>query len=625
VTAPTEVPTRGSETLAELLAAEPQTAAVPVQFSHALPERTRFTLRSFLRPHRWALLAAVLLVVLETLCLQAGPLLTQRGIDRGVVPGDRGSLLTAGVLYVVAVLASVFLMRGRIAFTGRLGQSLVKRLRVMVFTHIQRLSQSFFTEERVGRVLTRMTSDIEALTLLLQDGIVNLLVQFLTLAVVVTVLFTLDVELALIVVLAIVPGMVALTLWFRKRSDVAYAVERERLADVLTDLQENLSGARVVTAFSREEHNTAAHRGILGRLRTAKIGVGRVAALYAPGVDVVGALGEALVLVVGGRMLLAGDLTIGELTAFVIYLTAFFAPIQQLVNLYNSYQAGRAAVRKIDELLRQEPTVVERPGAGELPTVAGRLVLANVTHEYRPGAAVLQDVDLTIEAGETLALVGPTGAGKSTLAKLITRTYDPTEGRVTVDGYDLRDVTLSSLRRQIGVVPQEPFLFTGTIRDNLLLGRPEAPDEDVHDACDRIGLHDLVSRLPQGLDTPVLERGVALSSGERQLIALARALLPRPRVLVLDEATSNLDLASEAAVERAFDVLLAGRTAVIIAHRLSTAMRADRVAVVDGGRVVELGTHAELVAAGGVYAQMFATWMSSVGGEPASGVGGSES
>lgn len=609
-----DVPPRVTATLEELLANEPEPLDRPVDFSHAPTGRTRFTLRTFLRPHRLALAGGALLVVLETLALQAGPLLTQRGIDHGVIPQDKGALLIAGGLYVVAVVASVVLMRMRIAFTGRLGQSLVKRLRVMVFTHIQRLSQAFFTEERVGRVLTRMTSDIEALTLLLQDGIVNLLVQGLTLAVVVTVLFTLDAELALVVVLGIVPLMAGLTLWFRKRSDTAYAVERERLADVLTDLQENLSGTRVVTAFSRDERNTVTHRAFLGRLRAAKIEVGRVAATYGPGVDAVGALGEALVLVIGGRMLLRGELTLGELTAFVLYLTAFFAPIQQLVNLYNSYQAGRAAVRKIDELLSHEPTVVERPGAHELPPVAGRVVLEGVRHEYRPGTLVLQDVDLVVEAGETIALVGPTGAGKSTLAKLITRTYDPTAGRVTVDGHDLRDVTLPSLRRQVGVVPQEPFLFTGTIRDNLLLGRPDATDDEVREACELIGLRDLMDGLPLGLDTPVLERGVALSSGERQLIALARALLPRPRVLVLDEATSNLDLASEAAVERAFDVLLEGRTAVIIAHRLSTAMRADRVAVVADGRVVELGTHDELVEAGGVYAQMYATWMSHAGG-----------
>lgn len=603
------------QTLRDLVAAEPDPLPSELDFSHVPPPRTRFTLSSFLRPHRRALLGGLLLVALETVALQAGPLLTQRAIDHGVVRSDVRTLVVTGLLYVLSVVASVVLMRMRIAWTGRLGLQLVKQLRVMVFAHVQRLSQAFFTEARIGRVLTRMTSDIEALTQLLQDGIVNLLVQGLTLLIVLGVLFSLDAELALVVVVVVLPLMVASTLWFRSRSETAYAAEREKLADVLGDLQENLSGVRVVTAFSRSRHNAAVHREHLGALRAAKVRVGRVAGLYAPAVDAVGALGQAVVLVVGGRMLLAGDLSIGELTAFVLYLNAFFAPIQQLVNLYNTYQAGTASVTKIDGLLASEPSVRERPDARELGPVEGRVALERVSHEYRPDVPVLREVELVIPAGQTLALVGPTGAGKSTLAKLLTRAYDPTSGRVTIDGVDLRDVALQSLRRQIGVVPQEPFLFSGTLRDNLVLGLPDATDEAVLETCRAVGLE--VEALPQGLDTPVLERGVSLSSGQRQLLALARALLPRPRVVVFDEATSNLDLQSEAAVEKALDVLLAGRTAVIIAHRLSTAVRADRVAVVDGGRLVELGTHAELVAAGGLYSRMHATWMSHLDPAPA--------
>lgn len=278
------------------------------------------------------------------------------------------------------------------------------------------------------------------------------------------------------------------------------------------------------------------------------------------------------------------------------------------MNLYTTYQAGTASVRKLDDLLSAEPSVLEGPDAQELGRIEGRLALEGVSHEYRPGVPVLRDIDLVVPAGQTLALVGPTGAGKSTLAKLLTRTYDPTAGRVTVDGRDLREVTLTSLRRQIGVVPQEAFLFSGTLRDNLVLGELDASDEAVLETCREVGLD--VDALPAGLDTPVLERGVSLSSGQRQQLALARALLPRPRVVVFDEATSNLDMQSEAVVERAMDVLLAGRTAVIIAHRLSTAVRADGVAVVDGGRLLELGTHEKLVRAGGLYSRMHATWMS---------------
>jgi len=299
---------------------------------------------------------------------------------------------------------------------------------------------------------------------------------------------------------------------------------------------------------------------------------------------------------------------IGALVAFVLYLTAFFAPIQQLVQLYNTYQQGQASVRKIRRLLAEEPSVAERPGAPDLPELGGEVRLEGVTFAYEPGRPVLHDVDLTIPAGETFAFVGETGAGKSTIAKLVNRLYDPTDGRLLLDGIDIRAVTLASVRRQVGTVPQEAFLFAGSIRANVSFARPDASDDEVVEACRLVGLGDLLDRLPDGLDTPVHERGVSLSSGERQLLALARAFLARPRILVLDEATSNLDLRSEAKIEEALDTLLQGRTAILIAHRLATAMRADRIAVVDDGRIVELGTHAELLAAGGRYAAMVETW-----------------
>jgi ATP-binding cassette subfamily B protein len=590
------------------LAAEPRHDEPEVAFSHRPPPRTMFTLWRFLAPHWPLLVLGVVLVAIETAALQAGPLLLQRGIDRGVLAGDSGAVLVAAALFLASVVLSVAVMRVRIAWTGRFGQRLMERLRIDVFTHVQRLSQSFFTNERSGRLMTRLTSDIDALSQLLQDGIINLVVQGFTLAIVVAVLFTMHAPLALVVVGVVVPVMVALTLWFRRASDRAYVLERDRIAEVLTDLQENLAGARVVIGANRVEHNASAHRAIVGRHRDANILVGRVAGVYAPSVDAVGALGEAVILLVGGGMLLRGSLSLGELTAFVLYLAAFFAPIQQLVNLYNTYQSGRAAVRKLDALLATQPAVLEAPDAVDLPRVAGEVRFEAVSFAYGDGPLVLDGVDLVVAPGETLALAGPTGAGKSTLAKLVTRAYDPTAGRILIDGHDVRGVTLASLRRQVGVVPQEPFLFSGTVRDNLLLGVEDADDDELRAICRLVGLDALLDRLPAGLDSTVSERGVALASGERQLLAIARALLPRPRVLVLDEATSNLDLASEAAVERAFDVALQGRTGILIAHRLSTAMRADRIAVVADGRIAELGAHAELVAAGGLYARMYATW-----------------
>jgi ATP-binding cassette subfamily B protein len=307
-------------------------------------------------------------------------------------------------------------------------------------------------------------------------------------------------------------------------------------------------------------------------------------------------------------MYLNGALTLGELTAFVLYLTAFFAPIQQLVSLYNTYQQGQAAVTKLRDLLATEPSVPEKAGAVELAPIEGVIDLDGVSFGYDPERPVLHDVDLHISAGETFALVGPTGAGKSTIAKLVTRFYDPQAGSVHIDGHDLRDVTFESLRRQLGVVPQEPFLFHGSIGANISFARPDATTDEILEACRAVGIDDLIERLPRGLDTPCHERGSSLSSGERQLLALARAFLARPRVLVLDEATSNLDLRSESKIERALDVLLEGRTAIVIAHRLATAMRADRIAVVDAGGILELGSHDELVALGGRYADMYATW-----------------
>jgi len=414
--------------------------------------------------------------------------------------------------------------------------------------------------------------------------------------------------LAGITVLVVVPVMLVLTLWFRRASDRGYTLVRDRIAEVLADLSESLAGIRIIAAHNRRRHNVIHHENVVGNHLEANLVTARIGAIYGPGSEAVGIIGQAIVLAVGGSMVRNGTLTLGQLTAFLLYLTAFFAPIQQLVQLYTTYQSGQAAVTKLRDLLGTEPDVPESADAVELPAVDGDVRLQGVTFGYDPATPVLHGVDLHIRAGETFALVGPTGAGKSTVAKLVTRFYDPQAGRVLLDGHDLRDVTFSSLRSQLGSVPQEPFLFHGTIRDNIAFARPDATDDELLEACRTLGIDDLVLRMADGLDTPVHERGSSLSAGERQLLALARAFVARPRVLVLDEATSNLDLRSEAAVERALDVLLEGRTAIIIAHRLATAMKADRIAVVADGGIVELGTHDELVAAGGRYAHLFATW-----------------
>jgi ATP-binding cassette subfamily B protein len=576
-------------------------------FSVSEYDRRPFTLRRFLSQYRARLAGALALVVVETLMLQAGPLLTQRAIDDGVVAGDKTVLFVIAGIYLATVLLGGAATTARIRVTGRVGARLMAALRIRLFSHLQRLSLDFYTREKAGVLMSRMTSDLESLNQLFNEGLVNLAVQGLTLVVVSIVLFAMNPMLAAVTLLGIVPVMVGLTIWFRSASSHAFSDVRDRIADVLAHLQESLGGVRIITAHNRRRQNVVEHRNVLGRYRDANFRTARVNAVYGPGTEVLALASQTILLAVGGSMVLDGSLTIGELAAFVLYLSAFFAPIQQLVQLYNLYQQGQAAITKLQGLLLEEPAVQERPDALALPPIAGEIRLDDVTFGY--GAeTVLADVDLTIEPGETFALVGPTGAGKSTIAKLVTRFYDPVGGRVLIDGHDLRDVQLATLRRQLGVVPQEPFLFGGSIRDNVAFARPDATDAEVWDACRAVGIDDLIERLPEGLDTPCHERGVSLSSGERQLLALARAFLAHPRVLVLDEATSNLDLRSESKIEHALDVLLEGRTAIVIAHRLQTAMRADRIAVVDDGRIVELGSHEELVAAGGKYAAMYRTW-----------------
>jgi ATP-binding cassette subfamily B protein len=385
---------------------------------------------------------------------------------------------------------------------------------------------------------------------------------------------------------------------------------RDNIANVLADLSESLQGVRIVTAHNRQRHNTEHHRQVTGRYYDTNVQTGRINSIYGPSTQVVGVAGQLALLAIGAGMVADGQLTIGELVAFLLYLGAFFQPIQQLVQLYNTYQQGQSSITKLKALLGTDPDVREAADAVDLPPVEGEITFDDVTFGYLPDHPVISGVSLDIRPGETVAFVGPTGAGKSTLAKLVTRFYDPTAGQVRIDGHDLRGVRIESLRRQLGVVPQEPFLFAGPLRDNIRFASPDASDEEVWAALRAVGLVEVVERMPQGLDTIVQERGQSLSSGERQLVALARAFLAQPRVLVLDEATSNLDLQSETKIEDALDVLLEGRTAILIAHRLSTAMKADRIVVVDEGRIVEVGSHDELVAAGGKYTQMYATWTS---------------
>ncbi|MGH2758802.1 MAG: ABC transporter ATP-binding protein [Actinomycetota bacterium] len=594
----------------KILDTEPEHGEEHVTFERIEKDKRPFTLRRFFAPHKWWLAGSFLFVVIETVALQAGGRLTAIAVDRGIMRGSFRVITIVAIIYMATVLFGGVAGRIRLAWTGRVGQRLMFHLRVRIFAHLQRLGLDFYTREKAGRLMTRMTSDVEALHQLFNEGLVNLIVQALQLLVVTVVLFTMNVRLAAFTVGFVLPVMTVTTMWFRSVSDRGFLAVRDRIADVLADLQESLSGVRIVAAHNRQRHNVVRHRNILGEHRDANRYTAKAGSLYGPGTEAIGIIGNALILLVGGPMVVRGSLGIGELVAFVLYLSTFFAPIQTLVQLYNTYQQGGAAVKKLRDLFAEEPDPAEAPDAFDLPPIDGDIVLDGVTFGYDVRRPVLRDVDLHIAPGETFALVGPTGAGKSTIVKLIARLYDPISGRILVDGHDIARVTQTSLRSQIGNVPQEPFLFAGSIRDNIAFARPTATEEEIVEACRAVGIMDLIERLPDGLDTPCHERGVSLSSGERQLLALARAFLARPRVLILDEATSSLDLQSESKIEGALDVLLEGRTAIIIAHRLSTAMRAQRLGVVEDGRIVELGSHDELVALGGRYAHMYETWMS---------------
>ena len=597
-----------------LLATEPDHAEPTARFSHRSDEGAGapLTLRGLIFRH-WRLgAAAAVLVTIVSVTNQAGPKLIDLGIDDGMTGAHKnfGVVALVGAIFLAAILITALAQRAQAKVTGRLAALVMNDLRVRVFSHLQRLGLDYYTGEPSGVIMTRMTSDIENLQQLLQDGLAQLVVQALTMVVITVVLLTLNVKLTLITIALVIPWLTVASLWFRGASERGYDRVRDGIAGVLADLSESLHGVRTVVANNRQAHNIVAHRNVVGDYRAANNYTAQINAIYGPGTQLLGFLGQGALLAIGGDMVAHHELSIGALIAFFLYLNRFLAPIQLLVQQYNTFQQGQSSLVKLRALFALTPSTPQAATAAELPAIEGEIVFDHVTFGYDPATPVIRDVNLRIAAGETVAFVGETGAGKSTLAKLITRFYDPTEGRVLIDGHDLRDVTLDSLRRQLGVVPQEPFLFAGSLRYNIAFASPDSTDEEVWEAVRAVGLADVVERMPEGLDTEVHERGQSLSSGERQLIALARAFLAHPRVLVLDEATSNLDLLSETKIEAALDVLLEARTAVLIAHRLTTAMKADRIVVVDDGRIVESGSHRELVARGGRYAGMYATWIS---------------
>jgi ATP-binding cassette subfamily B protein len=577
-----------------------------------------FKFLRFLRPWARWLAFGFVLVALDGVLSLLGPLFVKRGLDLGVNAGDLTVLWWSSAAFGLTVAIDWVVTWGYTLVTGRTAERTLCALRTKIFAHLQRMSLDYFDNELDGRIMTRMTTDVEALSQLIQTGVVNALVAAITCVGVFVFLVILSPPLALAAA-TVLPPLFLATWWYRRRSAVAYGRARDAIADVNANLQESLSGVRVAQAYVREDRNITRFRGVNQQYLQHRLGAQRLIALYFPFVLFLADVGAVAVLAAASELVPRGVVTTGVVIAFLLYLDQFFSPIQQLSQVLDTWQQASASLNKIDELL-------DTPSG--TPTVEDPIVLQHVDGDVRfddvhfryPGTAgdeAVAGVDLHVAAGETVALVGETGAGKSTLVKLVARFYDPVSGTVRIDGVDARELDLGAYRRQLGVVPQEAFLFTGTVRDNIAYGRPEATDAEVEAAARAVGAHEFVASLPHGYYEPVSERGRSLSSGQRQLIALARARLVDPAILLLDEATSQLDLESEARVQRAMQAAAKGRTTILVAHRLPTARRADRIVVVDEGRILEEGSHDELLAREGAYSSLWATFATTAGrGEP---------
>ncbi|BBX20320.1 ABC transporter [Mycolicibacterium duvalii] len=591
-------------------------ADLPIDESVPRRREARALLGALLRPYRWSVALLAVVVVVENAARLSVPLLVQRGIDRGIPPllegGSAQTLMTivaalAAVVVIQAVSRMFFLRR-----SGRIGQRVLLELRRRLFRHFARLDIAFHDRYTSGRVVSRSTNDVEAIQDMLETGFDSLITAVLTLFGTAVLLVVLDVKLGLMC-LAAFPVLMLLVAWFHRESSKTYREVRESAALVIVQFVETMTGIKAVQAYRREPRNQEIFEDLADRYRAINERTFQLLAVFMPGVKLVGNLTTGVVLLYGGYRVLHGEMTIGTLTAFLLYLRMFFEPMQEISQFFNTFQSAASALEKLAGVLARRPAIADPARPAELTRVGGEIAFRDVRFEYTPGRPVLPDLNLEVPAGQTVALVGTTGAGKTTIAKLVTRFYDPVAGVITLDGVDLRDITQPELRRHVIMVTQENFMFGGTVADNIRFGRPDASDDEVRAAAEAVGAQAFIEALPDGYDTDVAKRGGRLSAGQRQLVAFARAFLADPAVLILDEATSSLDIPSERMVQRALETVLADRTALVIAHRLSTVQIADRVLVLEHGRIVEDGPPGELISRdGGHYAALHRSWMESL-------------